>query len=74
MDEQTRRRVCLFGTSADPPTGRGGHMGIVQYLASLDDFDEVRILPVYSHMFGVSDRQNIAALVSDVGVKASVTI
>jgi hypothetical protein len=49
-------------------------MGIVQYLASLDDFDEVRILPVYSHMFGVSERQNIAALVSDVGVKASVTI
>lgn len=49
-------------------------MGIVQYLASLDDFDEVRILPVYSHMFGVSERQNIAVLVSDVGVKASVTI
>lgn len=58
-----RRRVCLFGTSADPPTGIGGHLGIVKYLASstsilssssddeILDFDEVRVLPVYKHMF-----------------------
>lgn len=51
MSRQIRKRVCLFGTSADPPTGRGGHLGIAQYLASMD-FDEVRVLPVYSHMFG----------------------
>ncbi len=53
-----RRRVCLFGTSADPPTGEGGHLGIVRHLASSSspscDFDEVRVLPVYRHMYGVS--------------------
>ena len=54
-----RKQVCLFGTSADPPTGQGGHLGIAQHLVSMD-FDEVRILPVYSHMFGVS--KNIRGL------------
>lgn len=67
--QHRRRRVCLFGTSADPPTGIGGHLGIVKYLASsttistssssssssddeiIFDFDEVRVLPVYEHMF-----------------------
>jgi nicotinic acid mononucleotide adenylyltransferase len=53
-----RRKVCLFGTSADPPTGEGGHLGIVRHLAysssSSFDFDEVRVLPVYRHMYGVS--------------------
>jgi nicotinic acid mononucleotide adenylyltransferase len=50
-----RKRVCLFGLSADPPTGHGGHLGIVTHLASMDDlFDQVRILPVYRHMFSVS--------------------
>jgi len=48
-----RKQVCLFGLSADPPTGQGGHLGIVQHLASMG-FDEVRVLPVYRHMFGVS--------------------
>jgi hypothetical protein len=55
----SRRQVCLFGLSADPPTGRGGHLGIAKYLASssssslssLSVFDEVRILPVYRHMY-----------------------
>lgn len=51
---QVRKHVCLFGTSADPPTGRGGHLGIVTHLISLEEFDEVRILPVYRHMFEVS--------------------
>ena len=50
--------MCLFGTSADPPTGEGGHLGIVRHLASSSspscDFDEVRVLPVYRHMYGVS--------------------
>jgi nicotinic acid mononucleotide adenylyltransferase len=67
--QHRRRRVCLFGTSADPPTGMGGHLGIVKYLASSTtttttsssssnddemitlDFDEIRVLPVYKHMF-----------------------
>ena len=47
-----RKRVCLFGTSANPPTGDGGHRGIVQALCALRRrFDEIRILPVYQHMF-----------------------
>mmetsp|Transcript_5492 Transcript_5492/g.7996 ORF Transcript_5492/g.7996 Transcript_5492/m.7996 type:complete len:82 (+) Transcript_5492:80-325(+) len=68
-----RKRVCLFGLSANPPTGSGGHLGVVSYLASLPHnywqdsvdnghsieefanketyFDEVRVLPVYQHMF-----------------------
>jgi nicotinic acid mononucleotide adenylyltransferase len=52
------RKVCLFGTSANPPTGKGGHVGIVSSLSSLvadqgtsPRFDEVRVLPVYRHMF-----------------------
>jgi hypothetical protein len=65
------RNVCLFGTSADPPTGAGGHVGIVQALTLLrspvaqqqdnDDgvggfaFDEIRVLPVYRHTYAVSD-------------------
>ena len=53
-----RKQVCLFGLSADPPTGQGGHLGIVQHLVSMG-FDEVRILPVYRHMFGVSIYANL---------------
>ena len=90
------RSVCLFGTSADPPTGVGGHRGIVMALSNLvlpaarqpsasasagagDNacgrsaaagsgsivgkkvetssprqqlrFDEIRVIPVYRHMF-----------------------
>ncbi len=86
------RSVCLFGTSADPPTGVGGHRGIVMALSNLalpaarqpsasagEDscgrsaaarsgsivgnkvetsstrqqlrFDEIRVIPVYRHMF-----------------------
>jgi hypothetical protein len=91
--QKTKRRICLFGTSANPPTGKGGHVGIVKYLASLPwsggevatvvqenknqiicsdsfissgqqpgqqqqstkhRFHEVRVLPVYKHMFDVS--------------------
>ena len=53
MRGQMRKRVCLFGTSADPPTGHGGHFGIVTHLASMESLDEVRVLPVYRHMFQV---------------------
>ena len=28
-----KRRVVLFGLSANPPTGLGGHMGIVKYFS-----------------------------------------
>ena len=49
-----KRKVCLFGTSANPPTGKGGHLGIVKELAKSCKFDEIRVLPVYRHMFAVS--------------------
>jgi nicotinate (nicotinamide) nucleotide adenylyltransferase len=61
---ERRKRICLFGTSANPPTGAGGHLGIVQALLDLKKsqptdidadselrFDEVHVLPVYRHTF-----------------------
>lgn len=53
------KRVVLFGSSANPPTGLGGHIGIVKYFAgkekwdawTVDLFDEVWILPVYRHAY-----------------------
>lgn len=32
---KTKKHVCLFGLSADPPTGVGGHAGIVRALRKL---------------------------------------
>ena len=48
-----KKRILLFGTSADPPTGEGGHVGIAKALSALvpEYCDEVRILPVYRHSF-----------------------
>jgi nicotinate-nucleotide adenylyltransferase len=46
-----KTRVVVFGLSANPPTGWGGHAGIVRYVASRDDVDEVWIVPVYRHAF-----------------------
>jgi len=51
MTSTRRKQVCLFGLSADPPTGDCGHRGIVSHLAHMEEFDEVRVLPVYSHFF-----------------------
>ena len=49
-------RVVLYGMSANPPTGDGGHGSIVQHLAEL--FDEVWIMPVYRHVYAA--KQNLA--------------
>lgn len=54
------RRICLFGTSANPPTGREGHAGVVEALVRLRKFDEVRVLPVYRHTFS-SKRHQLAS-------------
>jgi len=35
--------VCIFGLSANPPTGLLGHQGIVKLLIGLEKFDEVKI-------------------------------
>ena len=55
-----RKQVCLFGTSANPPTGKGGHVGIVQALSSLQKFDDIRVLPVYQHPFSTKRRQLVS--------------
>lgn len=41
--------VALYGLSANPPTGAGGHATIVAHLRRT--FDEVWVLPVYRHIF-----------------------
>ncbi len=33
--------VLLFGLSANPPTGRGGHAGIVSFLQAQGQWDEI---------------------------------
>ncbi|KAH7484337.1 hypothetical protein KRP22_005509 [Phytophthora ramorum] len=43
------REVLLFGLSANPPTGRAGHMGVVQHCLPL--YDEIWLLPVYQHIY-----------------------
>jgi hypothetical protein len=50
---QQRKKICLFGLSADPPTGYGGHVGIVQTLQQQRIWDEVWVMPVYRHTFKV---------------------
>ena len=51
------KRICLFGTSANPPTGDSGHCGVIRALVELQRFDEVRILPVYRHTFSSKRHQ-----------------
>jgi hypothetical protein len=63
----TKRRICLFGLSADPPTGTGGHGGIVQTLSSLatgtdGGLDEIRVLPVYRHTYAVGNSRRGSSL------------
>jgi nicotinic acid mononucleotide adenylyltransferase len=61
------RNTILFGLSGNPPTGLGGHAGIVRWAATrpaLDAFagegvDEVWVLPVYVHAF--ADKKGMAA-------------
>jgi nicotinate (nicotinamide) nucleotide adenylyltransferase len=43
--------ILLFGTSANPPTGFGGHAGIVAWAAGRADVDEIWVVPVYRHAF-----------------------
>ena len=47
------RSVAIYGLSANPPTSKGGHATLVRKLA--EDFDEVWVLPVYSHAFAEKD-------------------
>jgi len=73
MASQRRRQVCLFGLSADPPTGQGGHVGIVQALSQQPNFDEIRILPVYRHTYAVRTNQtNIDGFVCALYIHSSI--
>jgi nicotinate (nicotinamide) nucleotide adenylyltransferase len=45
-----KRSIAIFGLSANPPTGRSGHQGIVKHLVKTERFDEIWILPVYHHI------------------------
>lgn len=45
------RRVLLFGTSANPPTGATGHMGMLAHCRAALGFDEVWLVPVYQHIY-----------------------
>jgi nicotinic acid mononucleotide adenylyltransferase len=51
-----KKKVALFGLSANPPTGDTGHRGIVKALHDKQIFDEILILPVYKHMYPEKDR------------------
>lgn len=46
-----KRQAALLGMSANPPSGLSGHQGIVRYLTQCQHFQDVFILPVFSHMF-----------------------
>ena len=50
---QMKKLICLFGLSADPPTGYGGHVGIVQTLQQQNQWDEIWVMPVYRHTYKV---------------------
>ena len=52
----SKKQVLLFGLSANPPTGKGGHLGIVEYFQS--KYDEIWILPVFKHMY--ASKQGLA--------------
>lgn len=52
------RRVLLFGLSADPPTGAGGHLGLIRWAVARPAhpelggrLDAIRVLPVYRHAY-----------------------
>jgi len=46
---KSKKKKCIFGTSANPPTK--AHRNIITFLASLNEFDEILVLPVFEHMF-----------------------
>ena len=48
---ETKKRVAIFGSSVNPPTGDLGHRGIILALISTGLFEQILINPVYKHMF-----------------------
>mmetsp|Transcript_6467 Transcript_6467/g.7851 ORF Transcript_6467/g.7851 Transcript_6467/m.7851 type:complete len:521 (-) Transcript_6467:90-1652(-) len=58
-ENKTPQNVCIFGLSANPPTGMLGHQGIVKKLIEFKKFDEIWVLPVYRHMY--SSKRSLAS-------------
>ena len=58
MDVVGPKSVCIFGLSANPPTGLLGHQGIVKLLVSLGKYDEIWVCPVFHHAF--PSKRNLA--------------
>lgn len=67
MQQQARHKaktVCLFGLSADPPTGDQGHIGIVRALQEKKAWESIWVLPVYRHTYKVCGRCNAGFSIS----------
>lgn len=43
--------TLLFGSSVNPPTGFGGHAGLVRWAAQAPEVEALWVLPVYHHAF-----------------------
>lgn len=55
------RTVGLFGLSANPPTGAGGHLGLVRWALAQTHvpIDALWVVPVYRHVF--PEKEDLAA-------------
>lgn len=53
------RRVAIFGLSANPPTGAGGHADIVRSIAHSGRFNEVWAVPVYRHPYTTATKSRL---------------
>lgn len=56
------RKVLLFGTSGNPPTGPDGHSGIVEYFVSLSECFFIQLLQrstprIVKNMLSYAERQ-----------------
>lgn len=53
-------RVCIFGLSANPPTGTLGHQGIVKELLNIGTYAEIWVLPVFIHPYKIPSKLKLA--------------
>lgn len=58
-------KIAIYGLSGDPPTGTIGHRGVASYIASLGEFSELLILPVYQHPFRFTSKKRKLSLYED---------
>lgn len=49
-NKKTSKNIALFGSSFNPP--QLGHLAVLRELVKKHHFDEVWLVPVYSHAFG----------------------